>query len=300
MGMPVALQALSERTALLLMAPLALLGAVLAGPAVERTVGTGIIAGTPTVRGELMVVGIAFMLTSGFNVIRIPTSTIQILVGTLVGVALGSAAAVRWPSLIRLVVLWASAPLIAVALGFLLTRAADWMADHAGMIGVGDREGRWVTYAVVLVGMAASFTMGGNDVANATGPLVGARVLGPVTAAAIGGAGLAAGVLSWGRPLLHRVAFDVVAVDRRMAAAAQAVQAGVVLTAVWFGLFTSLNQALIGAMAGAGAARGRRTVQRQVVVDILKGWTFGPTAGLFLGFAISRAVLALAGAPSFS
>ena len=45
-----------------------------------------------------------------------------------------------------------------------------------------------------------------------------------------------------------------------MATAAQLVQAAVVLAAVAFGFFTSMNQALVGAMAGAGFARGRETV----------------------------------------
>ena len=104
--------------------------------------------------------------------------------------------------------------------------------------------------------------MGGNDVANATGSLVGSGIFSPLTAGLIGGLGLAAGVLTWGKPLLRKVAFDIVTVDRPMATAAQLVQAVVVLGAVAFGFFTSMNQALIGAMTGAAGARGRHTVTR--------------------------------------
>lgn len=46
-----------------------------------------------------------------------------------------------------------------------------------------------------------------------------------------------------------------------MATAAQSVQALVVLTAV----FTSMNQALIGAMAGTGFARRRETIDKKVI-----------------------------------
>ncbi len=66
--------------------------------------------------------------------------------------------------------------------------------------------------------------------------------------------------MTWGKPLLRRVAFEIVDVDRAMATAAQLVQAAVVLVAVAFGFFTSMNQALVGAMAGAGFARGRETL----------------------------------------
>ena len=79
------------------------------------------------------------------------------------------------------------------------------------------------------VGALASFTMGSNDVANATGSLVGTGTFSPLTAGLLGGLGLAVGVLPWGRPLLQKVAFDIVTVDRPMATAAQLVQATVVL-----------------------------------------------------------------------
>lgn len=72
--------------------------------------------------------------------------------------------------------------------------------------------------------------------------------------------------------------------DLRMASAAQLVQALVVLVAVAFGYFTSMNQALIGAMAGAGLARGHDTVQWPVLRGILTGWLIGPAAGIVLGY----------------
>jgi PiT family inorganic phosphate transporter len=145
---------------------------------------------------------------------------------------------------------------------------------------------------LVAIGALASFTMGSNDVANATGSLVATDTFSPLVAGLVGGLGLAAGVLTWGRPLLRKVAFDVVTVDRPMAAAAQLVQAVVVLVAVAFGLFTSMNQALIGAMAGAAAARGRDTIRRGTVYGILAGWLIGPAAGIALGYAVTRLVRA--------
>ena len=121
--------------------------------------------------------------------------------------------------------------------------------------------------ALVLVGCAASFAMGANDVALASGALVGPDVLSARSAGALCGVGIAAGVLITGRRLLDRVAFDIVEVDRATATTAQLVQALVILVAVSFGYFTSLNQALVGAMAGAGwpgaAMRfTRRTLRR--------------------------------------
>jgi Phosphate transporter family len=110
------------------------------------------------------------------------------------------------------------------------------------------RAGLGLGVPLTTVGAAASFTMGANDVPSATGSLVGTGTFTPLLAGIVGGAGLATGVLTWGRPLLHKVAFDIVTLDRPMATAAQLIQAAVVLGAVSIGLFTSMNQALVGAM----------------------------------------------------
>ncbi len=139
--------------------------------------------------------------------------------------------------------------------------------------------------------------MGSNDVANATGSLVDTHTFCVLVAGAVGAVGLVAGVLTWGRPLLQRVAFDIVSVDGPMATAAELVQAAVVLAAVGFGFFTSMNQALVGAMAGTAAARGRHTVQMATLVGILRGRVVGPGAAVVLGYGVARLVAAGVGHP---
>jgi len=304
MGMPHALRAVNTWQALILMAPLAWLGAALASHGVEHTVADRLSTKPLGTVAEIVTIGVAFALTTAFTRLRIPTSTIQILVFSVAGTALGEGVGVAWSTIGILAVVWVAAPVVAAGLGFFGTRLADHRAArHAGrhqqagsgVLGSTGWDAGLLGVGLVTVGMAASFVMGSNDVANATGSLVGARVFSPLSAGVLGGAGLACGVLTWGRPLLRRVAFDIVTLDRLMATVAQAVQAVVVIVAVGFGLFTSMNQALIGAMAGVGAARGRETVNRSVLVGIVRGWAIGPGAGLAAAFLITRLVSALAG-----
>ncbi len=230
----------------------------------------------------IAIIGAAFVLTTLFTQQRIPSSTIQILVFCIVGAGSALGLAIRWHTIIRLVVLWALAPAVACALGYLFTKAFDALPGFAAS-GTAGAIGR----ALVVVGGAASLTMGANDVSNATAVFLTTGFSGPLVAGLIGGIGLAVGVLTWGRPLLERVAFDIVKLDMPMATAAQLVQAIVVLTAVFFGYFTSMNQALVGAMAGAGLARGRETIDRQVIFGVLRGWIIGPVAGAVLGFVLA-------------
>jgi len=279
MGMPHALRAIGAWQALLLMAPLALVGATFASHAVEQRVGSGLTRSTLSVSQEVVVIGVAFALTTAFNRLRAPTSTIQILVFAVVGVTLAAGRGVRWSAIGHLAIVWGSAPLAAFLLGALLTRGFDHVP-------LGGRTGT----ALVAVGAMAAFAMGANDVSNASGALVGTGVFGPLAAGAVGGAGIAAGVLTWGRPLLRRVAFEIVEVDRAMATAAQLVQAAVVLAAVAFGFFTSMNQALVGAMAGAGLVRGREAVHLETLLSIPIAWVLGPAGSLAAGYAFGLLV----------
>ena len=272
MGMPYALGAVSARRALALMAPLALAGAALASGKVATTVGRKLVDRTPTRTGEVVIVAVAFAVTALYNRVRIPTSTIQLLVGAVVGTAVGAAAGVHWRTIATLAAIWVAAPPVAAVLGFAGGRAFRRVTRVGGLL--------------LAVGCAASFAMGANDVALASGALVGPGVLGAHAAGALCGGGIALGVLITGRGLLDRVAFDIVEVDRTTATAAQLVQATVILVAVSFGYFTSMNQALIGAMAGARPS----AVDRRALLGIVRGWATGPPVSFALALLIALAV----------
>src|SRR3954468_13610966 len=282
MGMPPALRAIGAWHALLLMAPLAFLGATFASHAVERRVGSGLTAVALSVERQVAVIGVAFAVTTFFNRFRMPTSTIQILVFSIIGVSLATGIGVNCGAIGHLVIVWALAPIAAIFLGFLLTLGLD-------RLHLGERIGT----ILVAMGAIAAFAMGANDVSNASGALVGTGTFSPLEAGAVGGAAIAVGVLTWGKPLLRRVAFEIIEVDRAMATAAQLVQAAVVLAAVAFGFFTSMNQALVAAMAGAGFARGRDAVHVQTLVGILQGWLLGPAGGFAIAYIGERMVQAM-------
>jgi PiT family inorganic phosphate transporter len=133
--------------------------------------------------------------------------------------------------------------------------------------------------------------MGANDVALASGALVGPDVLDAHAAGLLCGVGLALGVLITGRGLLDRVAFDIVELDRPTATAAQFVQALVILVAVSFGYFTSMNQALVGAMAGANP----RAVKPKALFGIVRGWVTGPPSSFLLALLAGALVHAAGG-----
>jgi len=279
MGMPYAIRAISLRWALLLIAVFCVLGATFASERVQVTVGLHILAPSQvSTLMALIVVAGAFLLTTLYTYWKVPTSTIQILVFCIVGTGSAADAAIAWPTIARLAVTWICAPLAAIGLGFACTKLLHRLQSPA--------------WGLVGVGIAASFVLGANDVANAVGVWRTLNIANPMEAGFAGGAAMALGALTWGRRILHRVAFEIVDLDGATATAAQGVQALVVVVAVTQGLFTSMNQALIGAMTGAAVAN-QRPVNRRNLAGIVKGWLISPVSGFLFGFAVYRAAEAL-------
>jgi inorganic phosphate transporter, PiT family len=295
MGMAYAGGAIRRGPALGVMAVLAFAGAAIASGHVVTKVGLSIVPdGSLSVAAASVVVGVSFLLTAAYNRVRLPTSTIQILVFSLVGVGLAIGVSVDWQTIGDLLVVWAVAPVAAAFLGYGLTRGLSARARNASR---SDGVPRGTATVLVAAGVLASFAMGANDVANAVAVFVTTHLATVAVAGLLGGAALALGVLTWGRPLLEAVAFDIVRMDPEMATAAQLSQGTIVLGAVLAtGTFTSMNQALVGAMAGAGLARHRSAVKWPMIRGILIGWALGPTSGLIAGYA-GVLLVRLAGVP---
>jgi len=298
MGMPYAARAIRLWPALGSLALLTVVGATLASHGVQQTVGLHIIdaARLDARRATIIVLG-AFALTTVYTYYKVPTSTIQILIFCVVGTGVAAGAPVHWVTIARLAVTWVLAPPAACLLGFLFTRLLDAALPAGAATIPGQHPDTFVLLSrlLVAVGLAASFVLGANDVSNAVGIWTAVHVGDVVVAGLVGGLAMGIGALTWGQRILNRVAFDIVTMDRAMASAAQGVQALVVFLAVTQGLFTSMNQALVGAMAGTGLARGRQTVQRAALWGILKGWAISPLTGFALCFVLYKAMAATIG-----
>ncbi len=279
MGMPVAIRAISERWALILIAFFCILGATYASEPVQRTVGLHIVhAGRVTPLMALVMVAGAFVLTTVYTYFKVPTSTIQILVFCVIGTGIAAGAPVTWATIGKLAITWVLAPIASALLGFAGTKLLHRLASPP--------------WGLVAVGIAASFVLGANDVANAVGVWDSLHVGNLMLAGFAGGAAMGIGALTWGRRILRRVAFEIVDLDSSTATAAQGVQAVVVIAAVTQGFFTSINQALIGAMSGAAAAN-RRRINRKNLAGIVKGWAISPVSGFAFCFIAYRFALLL-------
>jgi phosphate/sulfate permease len=260
-------------TALVLIAVFVLLGATFASSRVVETVGAGIIPeGFMTPLGGLVMMLTAALVTAANTTMKWPVSTSQLACFSVVGAGLGMHAPVNWSStVVLLFATWIGTPIASALLGFALTSLIDRMMRHH--TDVATRALRWALLAGCCY---AAYTLGANNTGNAVGVFYGLKLATPLKVGFVGGIAMALGALMWGRPILEKMGTGIADLDLHMGVGAKLAQSLTAHTAAILGYPTSMNQALIGGIAGASHARGRQTLNHRALAEIVFSWFFTP------------------------
>ena len=272
-------------TACLLIAFFVILGATFESHNVVATVGTGIIRGEDmTPLGAMVMMFTAALVTAANTWFKWPVSTSQLACCSVVGSALAMGAPVFWKTtIVLLFVTWIGTPIMAAGLGYILTKLMDVVMKNASA------TGRKVVEWGLLAGCCyAAYTLGANNTGNAVGVFFGLGLTTPMKAGFVGGIVMAIGALTWGKPILEKVGKGIVDLDLNMGVGAKLGQSLTAHLCASLGYPTSMNQALIGGVAGAGGARGLATLNRKALIEIVFSWFFTPILAGFVSFGLYK------------
>ncbi|MCI2425609.1 inorganic phosphate transporter family protein [Candidatus Acetothermia bacterium] len=284
MGTPVGSGLLSYRRAANIVALFAIIGALLHGNAVIKTVGRGIVAEELPYIAVLVVLIAAGLFISLATLLHLPVSTSQAIVGAMSGVGFAVGTTVDLSQVSHIGLGWIVSPGLTAVIAFALYHLlAIPMHRIKGFI-------QWerVLRILVLVSVAyMAFAMGANNVGNAIGPIV--NVGGdPDWLTLLGAAAVAVGILTGGRRVTQTVGSGITPLDPLGAFTAQLAAALAIHSFSLIGLPVSTSQAVIGAIAGVGLVKGMSAVNRRQLFQIVIGWMATPiTAGL-LAFGLYR------------
>lgn len=273
---------LSRRAASLLFAFFVLLGAYFLGGRVVKVISGGII---PEELLNLQAGVVIFTATtlSLFlsNLFRIPASTSQITVFSIAGYGYFRGA-VEWSLFARLVPLWFALPVAAFLLTYMLgrflyPRIAGW--EHGA-----------IRFWDIATSCYTALSIGSNNVANASGVLVGAGV----TSSSVASFSLAPffglGGLVLGKGNLESMGKKVTALDMVSASLVSLVTGTFLIGASVLGLPQSLVQLNSFAIFGFGVARkgkGMRKLGKKIIKRSFVIWTLSPILGFFVAFALA-------------
>ncbi|MGI9287711.1 MAG: inorganic phosphate transporter [Pseudomonadales bacterium] len=316
-GTAVGCGAISYRRAAILMGLFVILGGVLQGHHVMKTVGKGIVVTSeaayeshnkepvpaefdehfPDDRLPDLAILVA-LVSAGFFVtlatfFSVPVSTSQAIVGGVAGVGVGLVG--LEPEYFKLAVLgkilgaWMISPVLTATLAFgVYSLFGALLRNAKGLV--------WNNVLSMLVIASicyVSYSLGANDVGNAIGPLLNRFPDHGVYLAVLGGVAMATGALTFGQRVTATVGKSITPLDLTGAFAAQAsAAAGVHLFSV-LGIPVSTSQAVVGAVVGVGLTKGVAAVSRKKITTIASGWVLAPTLAAIFAALVFRLLVAI-------
>jgi len=255
------------RTATILAAVFAFVGAIVEGPKVFPVLGglTQLTLAMSVIAA--LAAGVTVNVLTAFG---LPISTSHAIVGALAAMGLMERAGFNATILVKLGVAFVTAPVGAAVIANLLYRLVA--RTGAGRLGGIIFYPGVVRATGIAVGCYAAYALGSNNVGNAMAPFVAVGLVGPRLGAALGGAAIAAGVLTFSYRVIMLVGKQITALGPISALVASAATAITTHLFTQLGVPVSTSQAIVGAVIGVGLTKGLTAVDRRTVWMIPAGW----------------------------
>ncbi len=223
LGTAVGSKAVTLKQAIILIAIFGFLGAILQGSHVAKTIGKGIVPIDQLDKN----LGLYLALVASFAACcwvvlatywKMPISTSHSIVGAVAGAGLAIGAPIKWKVLFDIFMCWIFTPIGAGVLGYLF------------FIVFKNTFYRIIPYKylnpvlkilIILSGCYVAYSWGANDVANATGVIVGAGILSANVSVIIGGAAIVLGIVTWGYKVIETIGTEITHLLPLMAFSAQ-------------------------------------------------------------------------------
>jgi PiT family inorganic phosphate transporter len=313
-GTTVGAQIITYRQAVAVMAVFVILGGVLQGHKVMKTVGKGIVIteveayedyhGRPPDASLLEYFPdqrlpdkaiLVALLSAGFFVTlatfsSVPVSTSQAIVGGVAGVGIGvvglEASFFKLTVLLKIFSAWVVSPILTMILAFILYSLLSRLLRNANSVA-------WSrTLGILVVASAAyvSFSLGANDVGNAIGPLLSKYPDKGLWLALLGGVAMAVGAYTFGARVTDTVGKSITPLDYTGALAAQFSAAFGVHIFSMAGIPVSTSQAVVGGVIGVGLTKGMSAVSTRKITTIFLGWVITPVCAALFAAMVYRLV----------
>ena len=283
-GTAVASKMLKFRTAALLASVFVILGALISGQA-----GIDTLSGLTRIDLEQAIISsvAAGLAVTFMTLLRLPVSTSQAVVGGIVGIGIINKQ-VNLGGLGKVMICWIGTPIGAMVLALFLYRLLGLIYNRLNLNMF--KSDIVLRLCLIITGSYGAYALGANNVANVTAVFVGAGLLNVFSAAMIGGASIALGILTFSRPVMETVGEKLVKLDPFSALVVVLSLSVTMHIYTLVGVPVSSSQAVVGGVLGVGIVKGVNTVKAKTLLHILLGWLFTPVVSCLLALAIYFAV----------
>jgi len=282
----------TKKQSLMLIAIFALLGAVIAGAPVVKTLGIGLVSSevlSSHVVLVLIVLVIAIIFVLWANVIRIPIATTHAVVCAIAGVGIYTSS-LNGKKFTEILIWWITAPIVAWVINYLLAKHFYFKTLHYLAANYNEKTiNRILTVMITVSGSFLAFSAGANNSANAVGPIVGLGLIDPYVGSVLAGVAMGIGAILLGGRVLDTVGKEITEICILRAASVEFTGAGMILLASVYGIPVSIAEIVTSGIIGFSCAQQGFgvTARNRHVVRIAFFWFFIPIFAVGASYLLS-------------
>lgn len=285
----------TKKEALTLIAIFAILGAIIAGLPVVKTLGGGLVP-ERTFKAHFYIIFVVMAVASLFdflaNLFKTPIPTTHAMVCSIVGVGLYYKS-LSVQKFLTIVSWWVISPIIAFVLAYIVGKYLYFRVLHY-LSGLQSADEIKALLGAILTfsGCYVAFSGGANGAAKAMGPVVAAGIVDLRWGVLLGGAGISIGALLFGGGVLETVGKGITEIGVVRAIFVEFICATIVFLASLSGIPVSISETVTSSVIGLSCAKSgfKQTARNQHVIRIGFFWLGVPLASIGFTYFLLHAL----------
>jgi len=268
------------------------LGSILLGHKVIKTIGKGVVPLNllPPLQSDLIslaaILGAAIWVTIA-TYKKYPVSTSHSIVGAVAGGGLAFNTVIQWMKIKQIFICWVLTPFGSAIITILLYPLIKFIFSLAA---IRKYEKEIALISIYVTSAYLAFSWGANDVANATGILIGTGNITPKGASIIGALAITLGITTWGYKVIETIGFNIVQLTPLMTIAVEVSSAINIHLYTHYGIPVSTSHSIVGAIWGIGILQGIKTINWKIAKDIILTWVLTPVISGLITFIFLRII----------
>ncbi len=272
------------RRALLLFGCFVLIGILVQGQKVMKTVGKDLVEVNLSIIGISLSVAALLIIISNWK--KLPISTHQVIIGSLVGSGVASGAAVNFTAILEIIVSWIISPLVAFFSALFLYKAMEKTISKLSLFRIEKILRSLLLFSSILI----AYNTGANELATILGPVIHSGLIEQMRASLIGSLFVFLGAVILSHRVIETIGKGITTLDPYSGFAAQFGAGMCVMFFTFLGMPISTTYCIIGGISGVGMSKGMKTVKLDLIKKIMANWILSPSLAFIISFVIMKAI----------
>lgn len=267
------------KKAIFLFGILVFIGILLQGQKVMKTVGKNIVDVNLSIIIVSLSISAILIIISNWR--RLPLSTHQVIIGSLVGAAVASNSEVNISSIIKIILSWIISPFIALGFSFFIYKTLEKTISKFPFFQIE----KLLRFFLLLSGVLISYNTGANELATVLGPLMYSGVdINKIVLFSISSIVVFFGAFLLSRRVIETIGKGITTLDPYSGFAAQLGAGMCVLLFTFLGMPISTTYCIIGGISGVGMTKGISTVKLGLLKKIAINFVLTPSLAFLLSY----------------